>query len=114
MLADGGHEIGIHQRALEEIDLTKEFHFAMVNRSQGRVSSGKSVGRKQPLISHVVNGEDRGHLAERRVFRVLGVQQNRNQRRLPVVAMKNCGTPRILEASSTARENNAKRSALSG
>ena len=63
----------------------------MVNRSQGRVSKGKVSGRKEALISHVVDGEDCGHVAEGWVFGVLGAQQDGDERGLPVVAVKNLG-----------------------
>ena len=63
----------------------------MVNRSQGNVSKGKRIRRKESLISHVVNGENGGYVAEGWIFGVLSVQQDRYEGGLPVVAMENLG-----------------------
>ena len=65
--------------------------FDMVKRSHGQHQQREGIGRKQPLISHVVDGENRAHIAEGGIFGVDGAEQNRYESRLPVMTMKNIG-----------------------
>ena len=61
------------------------------------MSSGRISGGKQPLIAQVVNGEDAGNCANAGIFVVQRLQQYRNQRRLPVVTVKDVGSAQDLD-----------------
>ena len=89
--ADGGDEVRIRQRAFQEIHLAEEFHLRHGEQIPGQHQQGQGVGREQPLISHVVDGENCADIAEGGIFGVDGAQQNRDQSGLPVVTVKNIG-----------------------
>ena len=89
--AHRGDEVGEDQRALQEIHLAEEFHLGDGEQVPGQREQRQGVRRKQALVSHVVDGEDGGHVAEGGVFGVLRAQQDGHQRGLPVVAVKDLG-----------------------
>ncbi len=88
-LADCGDVVGVSQRAFQEIHLAEELHLRHGEEIPREHEQRQSVRREQALVAHVVDGEDRAHFVESRVFGVDGAEQNRNQGRLPVMAMKN-------------------------
>ena len=63
----------------------------MVKRSHGNIRRGSVSGREQTLISHVVDGEYCAGVFKGGIFRIDRAEQNWNQSRLPVVAVKNVG-----------------------
>ena len=87
--ADRGDEVGICQRAFQEIDLAEKFHLRHREEIPRQHQQRQSIGREQSLIAHVVDGEDSADVPEGGVLRIDRAQQHRNQRRLPIVAVKN-------------------------
>ena len=86
--ADGGEIVGIADRALQEIHLAVELQLTHGEQVPRQHQQRQDLGRKQTLVSQIVNGEDARRLRESRVFAIERLQQNRNQRRLPVMAMR--------------------------
>src|SRR5712692_925316 len=96
--ANGGDQIRVRQRAFQKIDVAEILHLRNREQVPGQHEEREYLRWKQPLISHVVNGEDRPGVLERRIFHILGPQQHRNHGRLPVVTVKNIGHPENLRA----------------
>src|SRR5689334_3912292 len=69
--AHGGHEIRIRDRALQEIHVSKKFHFCDREEVPGESEQGQNLWRKQALVANIVDREHRSCAAESRVFVVL-------------------------------------------
>ncbi len=91
LAADGGDEIRVSQRALEEVHFAEELQLGDGEQIPGQHEERKRVRGKDSLVADVVDGEDRGDSLERGVFVVKGAQENGNQRGLPVVAVEDIG-----------------------
>ncbi len=89
--AHRGDEIGEDQRALQEVHLAVEFELVDGEQVPRQQQERQRVGRKQALVADVVDGKHRARVMERGIVRIQAAQQDRHQRRLPVVAVKNVG-----------------------
>src|SRR5271166_6535995 len=89
--ADRGDEVGGGDRALQEIHLAVEFHLRHGEQVPGQHEQRQYLGRKQSLITQVMNGEDGRDVGERWVLGVKRLSQYGNQGCLPVVAVKDVG-----------------------
>src|ERR1051325_6078287 len=89
--ADGSDVVRKNQRALQKVGLAPELHLVDGEEVPRKHEQRQRVRRKQSLITDVVDGEHGARAAEDRISLVAGAQQNRHQRRLPVMAMKNVG-----------------------
>ncbi len=89
--ADRRDEVAVSQRPLQKVDVAEILHLRNREQVPGQHEQGEYLRRKQPLVSHVVNGEDRPGVPEGRVFDILGAKQHRDHGRLPIMAMKNIG-----------------------
>ncbi len=96
--AHGRDHVRVSQRALQKINVAEVLHFCNGEQIPRQHKQGQNLRRKQSLVSHVVDGEDHARIVECRIFRVLRSQQQRDERRLPIVAMKNVGHAEDLRA----------------
>ena len=112
--AHGGDVVGHSDGALQEIHLAVKFQLRHGEQVPGQHEQRQYLGREQPLIAQVVNGEDAWDVRERWV---LGVQRLSAVWERGLSASRGSerrrAAPRTFADSSTARENKANRSALS-
>ena len=85
--ADGIDAVGIHQPALDEGKIAMKFQPVHAPQSARQTQIEKHLAIEQALISQVVDGEQRGRALQK------SIEQRRHQRRLPVIAMRQCGPP---------------------
>ena len=86
--AYSGDVIGKGQRAFQEVGLAPELHLVDGKKVPGKHQQWQRVRRKQALIADVMDGEHRARTAEDWIGLVAGAQQNGDQSRLPVMAVK--------------------------
>ncbi len=98
LAADRGDEVGVNQCAFQQVDLAEEFQLADGEQVPGKHQQRQRLRREQALVADVVDGEDRRHGTEGGVVFVESMQQDRYQRRLPVMAVKYVGRPQDLAA----------------
>ena len=94
--AHRGQKVREDQPALQEVDLAVEFQRVHGEQRVGQPDAFHRRLRKQSLIAQVVNREDHRQRPHHRIVRVLRAQQQRHQRRLPVVAMNHVRQPHAL------------------
>ena len=94
--AHGRKIIGKKDAALQEIHVAVEFQ-PVVSEKRFRQAGGfQHRAWKHALIGQIVNGQHHRQVARDRVFAVLRAHQQRNQRRLPIVAMNHIRQPDAL------------------
>ena len=95
--AHRGERVGKHDRAFHEVDLTIKLEMAGCKQILVQPQQPPLVGRKQPLISEVVDGQYRPHRGKLGIQLRLGLQERDRHGRLPVVRMKNMRRAELAE-----------------
>ena len=91
---DRVQRIGIVEPALQITDFAEELQPVRTELlASAEPDIGHGGGGKKPVVSHVVNGEQRAYAQERRIVAIDSAQISRRQPRLPIVRMQDIGPP---------------------
>ena len=88
LAADRSNEVGINQRSLQKVHIAEKLHLGDGEQIPRKREQRQSVGREQSLVTHIVDSKNSRYIAKRGILRILCPQQDRNQSRLPIMAMK--------------------------
>ena len=81
--------IGKSNGSLQKVHLAPELHLVNGEKFPGKHEQRQRVRGKDSLIADVVNGKHCARAAKYRIGFITGAQQDRHQRGLPVMTMKN-------------------------
>src|SRR5439155_21131988 len=89
--ADGGELVGEDEPRLHEIELAVELQGVGVEQVAGQREVAHRLAREDALVGEIVDGEYRARLEGRRAPRPAALQDQRRERRLPVVRVHAVG-----------------------
>src|SRR5579872_1495330 len=87
--ADSRDPIAIDDAALEQVDFVVLLEIVHGEEFPRQAEADHGALMKHPLVADIVNGKYRWNFAQHWISGIRAAQQNRDQRRLPVVGVKN-------------------------